>query len=342
MFEPVKSWSLPDHLYLVSGLVGQVPEPLAHELRQRHRRAVRGRPVRAGRPAGADHRQDVDRPGLDRHHLAAATPTTSAGRTTCRRARSPTATTIRRDLRPGQAERHDTGDLEPAAAVRRRAAGPPAAATSGPSRLPAARPGRAPCRRSAGSPRPAPNSEHPPASVHRGQAYVTAIINAAMKSPDWNSTAIFLSWDDWGGFYDHVVPPAVDQNGYGLRVPGIVISPYAKRGFIDHQTLSSDAYLKFIEDDFLGGARLNPGHRRPPRPQARRPREPAGARQPGAGLQLQPAAPRAGAAAHQPADRLTVDSPVLHGQAALPGVHHAAAGRCRSRPQAPAAPCHAG
>jgi phospholipase C len=102
------------------------------------------------------------------------------------------------------------------------------------------------------------DSEHPPASVHRGQAYVTAIINAAMKSPDWNSTAIFLSWDDWGGFYDHVVPPRVDQNGYGLRVPGIVISPYAKRGFIDHQTLSSDAYLKFIEDDFLGGARLNP------------------------------------------------------------------------------------
>ncbi|HEY2443952.1 MAG TPA: alkaline phosphatase family protein [Streptosporangiaceae bacterium] len=103
-----------------------------------------------------------------------------------------------------------------------------------------------------------PDSEHPPASVHQGQAYVTAIINAAMKSPDWNSTAIFLAWDDWGGFYDHVVPPMVDQNGYGLRVPAIVISPYAKSDFIDHQTLSSDAYLKFIEDDFLGGARLNP------------------------------------------------------------------------------------
>jgi phospholipase C len=102
------------------------------------------------------------------------------------------------------------------------------------------------------------NSEHPPASVHRGQAYVTALINAAMKSPDWKSTAIFLSWDDWGGFYDSVVPPAVDENGYGLRVPGLVISPYAKKGFIDSQTLSSDAYLKFIEDDFLGGARLNP------------------------------------------------------------------------------------
>ena len=102
------------------------------------------------------------------------------------------------------------------------------------------------------------DSEHPPASVHQGQAYVTAVINAAMKSPDWKSTAIFLSWDDWGGFYDHLAPPAVDQNGYGLRVPGIVISPYARKGYVDHQTLSSDAYLKFIEDDFLGGARLDP------------------------------------------------------------------------------------
>jgi phospholipase C len=116
-----------------------------------------------------------------------------------------------------------------------------------------------------------PNSEHPPASVHQGQAYVTAIINAAMKSPDWNSTAIFLSWDDWGGFYDHVAPPSADGNGYGLRVPAIVISPYAKAGFIDHQTLSTDAYLKFIEDDFLGGARLNPATdgRPDPRPDVR-------------------------------------------------------------------------
>jgi len=116
-----------------------------------------------------------------------------------------------------------------------------------------------------------PDSEHPPGSVHQGQAYVTALINAAMKSRDWSSTAIFLAWDDWGGFYDHVVPPAVDENGYGLRVPGIVISPYAKRGYIDHQTLSSDAYLKFIEDDFLGGDRLNPktDGRPDPRPDVR-------------------------------------------------------------------------
>ncbi len=115
------------------------------------------------------------------------------------------------------------------------------------------------------------NSEHPSASVHQGQAYVTAIINAAMKSPDWNSTAIFLQWDDWGGFYDHVVPPRVDKNGFGLRVPALVISPYAKQGYIDHQTLSSDAYLKFIEDVFLGGQRLDPrtDGRSDPRPVVR-------------------------------------------------------------------------
>jgi len=114
-------------------------------------------------------------------------------------------------------------------------------------------------------------SEHPPALVSAGQSYVTGIINAVMQGPDWNSTAIFLAWDDWGGFYDHVVPPKVDENGYGLRVPGIVISPYAKKGYIDQQTLSFDAYLKFIEDDFLGGQRLDPktDSRPDPRPDVR-------------------------------------------------------------------------
>jgi phospholipase C len=101
-------------------------------------------------------------------------------------------------------------------------------------------------------------SEHPPSRISDGVAYVTSLVNAVMRGPDWNSTAIFLAWDDWGGFYDHVVPPKVDANGYGLRVPGLVISPYAKKGYIDHQTLSFDAYNKFIEDDFLGGQRLDP------------------------------------------------------------------------------------
>jgi phospholipase C len=114
-------------------------------------------------------------------------------------------------------------------------------------------------------------SEHPPGLVSRGQAYVTSVVNAVMRSKDWNSTAIFLAWDDWGGFYDHVKPPRVDAYGYGLRVPGIVISPYARRGFIDHQVLSFDAYLKFIEDDFLHRARLDPktDGRPDPRPDVR-------------------------------------------------------------------------
>ncbi len=103
-----------------------------------------------------------------------------------------------------------------------------------------------------------PSSEHPPSSIADGQAYVTRLVNAVMQGPDWNTSAIFLSWDDWGGFYDHVVPPKVDANGYGLRVPGLLISPWAKPGTIDHQTLSFDAYLKLIEDLFLNGQRLDP------------------------------------------------------------------------------------
>ncbi|HUJ55997.1 MAG TPA: alkaline phosphatase family protein [Gaiellaceae bacterium] len=114
-------------------------------------------------------------------------------------------------------------------------------------------------------------SEHPPALISRGQAYVTGVINSIMRSRDWRSTAIFLAWDDWGGFYDSVVPPRVDALGYGIRVPALVISPYARRGFIDHQTLSFDAYLKFIEDDFLHGRRIDPktDGRPDPRPDVR-------------------------------------------------------------------------
>ena len=114
-------------------------------------------------------------------------------------------------------------------------------------------------------------SEHPKNPVSFGQSYVTSLVNSIMRSPEWSSTAIFLSWDDWGGFYDHVAPPSVDENGYGLRVPGLVISPYAKHGYIDHQTLSFDAYDKFIEDTFLNGERIDPASdgRPDPRPDVR-------------------------------------------------------------------------
>ncbi len=115
-------------------------------------------------------------------------------------------------------------------------------------------------------------SEHPSAGIEQGQSYVTSLINAVMRSPQWNSTAIFLAWDDWGGFYDHVVPPVVDGQGYGIRVPAMSDQPVREEGhYIDHQTLSFDAYLKFIEDRFLGGQRLDPATdgRPDPRPDVR-------------------------------------------------------------------------
>ncbi len=115
------------------------------------------------------------------------------------------------------------------------------------------------------------DSEHPTSNIATGQAYVTGVINAIMRSKAWSSTAIFLTWDDWGGFYDHVKPPVIDGNGYGFRVPALVISPYARRGLIDHQQLSFDAFNKFIEDDFLHGQRINPrtDGRPDPRPDVR-------------------------------------------------------------------------
>jgi len=107
-------------------------------------------------------------------------------------------------------------------------------------------------------------SEHPSSSVTAGMEYVTSLINTIMQSPYWQDTAIFLTWDDFGGFYDHVAPPDVDMNmsaqpiqGYGIRVPGIVISAYAKKK-VDHSLYSMDSYAHFIEDVFMGGARLDP------------------------------------------------------------------------------------
>ncbi len=101
-------------------------------------------------------------------------------------------------------------------------------------------------------------SEHPPAKLTDGRKYMSYMINQIMQGPDWDSSAIFLTWDEWGGFYDHVNPPSIDANGLGIRVPSILISPYAKQGFVDHSVHSFDSYQKFIEDVFLGGQRLDP------------------------------------------------------------------------------------
>ncbi|MDV3277225.1 MAG: alkaline phosphatase family protein [Nitrososphaerales archaeon] len=90
-------------------------------------------------------------------------------------------------------------------------------------------------------------SEHPPYDISSGEQDVVSIINSVMASPYWNSTAIFLTWDDWGGWYDHVPPPQVDQFGYGFRVPCLIISPYVKQGYIDHTQGDFTSILKFVE-----------------------------------------------------------------------------------------------
>jgi len=93
-------------------------------------------------------------------------------------------------------------------------------------------------------------SEHPPASVCMGENWTVTQLNALMSGPDWDSTVVFLTWDDFGGFYDHVAPPVVDNFGFGPRVPFLIISPWAKRGHITHTTLEFSSVLKFIEERF--------------------------------------------------------------------------------------------
>ena len=93
-------------------------------------------------------------------------------------------------------------------------------------------------------------SEHPEYNFCHGENWTTRLVNAIMQSPMWSDTAIFVTWDDWGGFYDHVAPPQVDKFGLGIRVPFLVISPYAKDGFVDHRRGEFSSVLRFIEDNW--------------------------------------------------------------------------------------------
>ncbi|MBV9027166.1 MAG: hypothetical protein JO311_00995, partial [Candidatus Eremiobacteraeota bacterium] len=82
----------------------------------------------------------------------------------------------------------------------------------------------------------------------KGPSWVSQIVNAIGTSRYWTSTAIIIVWDDWGGWYDHVAPPQLDYAGLGIRVPMIVVSPYAKSGYVSHTQYEFGSIVKFVED----------------------------------------------------------------------------------------------
>ena len=99
------------------------------------------------------------------------------------------------------------------------------------------------------------NSDHAACNSNHGPHWVATLVNAIGQSAYWNSTAIFVFWDDYGGWYDHVPPPFQDYEGLGVRVPLLVISAYAKKGHVSHVRYEHGSLLRFVEDQF-GLARL--------------------------------------------------------------------------------------
>jgi phospholipase C len=93
-------------------------------------------------------------------------------------------------------------------------------------------------------------SDHPDESMCIGQDWTVSHINAVMKSPLWASTAIILTWDDYGGFFDHVFPPSIGPAELGPRVPMLLISPYTRPGLIFYDQLDFRSVIKFVEDQF--------------------------------------------------------------------------------------------
>jgi len=124
---------------------------------------------------------------------------------------------------------------------------------------------------------PGPNDGHPPHSMCEGENWTVRVLNAVVEGPDWNSTAVFITWDDFGGFYDHVAPPQVDEFGLGPRVPLLIVSPYAKQGYVSQTVYDHTSILKFVETRYglkaltSRDARANPmldsfDFSQPPRP----------------------------------------------------------------------------
>ncbi len=318
-------------------VVGKVPEPLGQQLRQRHRRAVRSPAVRPGSPGRAAHRPDLDRPGLDRHHLAALCPPRQLG--LLRAAREPTGLRQRlgHDLQARRAEFADAGNLESAPAVRRRAARPSAEKHPAARRLPQRREGRHAAGRdldrAVGSgQRPPPGQRAPgPGLRHRAD-------QRRHEEP---------------GLEVHGYLPGLGRLGRLLRQPG----PAADRrkrirpaGACDHDLALCQAGLHRRPDaqqrriPEVHRRRLSrrreaqPEDRRQARSPAGRPGRRGPTRQRGRGLQLQPAAAPASAAANQPADRFSLDPPLFQGPAALLRVHDAAPGPPAQAPQEGPAP----
>jgi phospholipase C len=257
IFEPNLGWSLPSHLFLVSGWSASCADPAAPATCTSDLNNFQHLTSGNGDWAWTDVTYLLHAAGISWGYYVStgAQPDCDDGAATCpSRPQTPATPSIWNPLPDFQTVRnnHQSANVQDVSHFTSAAKGGtlPAVSWVAPSE---------------------PFSEHPSAALSDGQRYVADLVNAVSAGPDWPSTAIFLTWDDWGGFYDHVPPPSVDENGYGLRVPGLVISPYARHHYIDHQVLSFDAYMKFIEDDFLAHRRVDPrtDGRPDPRPSVR-------------------------------------------------------------------------
>src|SRR5581483_4273041 len=212
MFESVASWSLPAHLYMVSAWS-------AH-CRSNNPFSCRNQPAHPGNPAGYGHgkHKSTSAPHyawtdltylMDKHHVSWRYYVFKGSQPDCVNAAAMTCSAVPQNSKTVSIwnplpyftdvkQDRQTGDIQSLGNFFRAAHNGtlPAVSWITPTKS---------------------VSEHPTGLVSAGQSYVTSLINTIMQSPDWKSTAIFLAWDDWGGFYDHVAPPRVDMNGYGLR-----------------------------------------------------------------------------------------------------------------------------